>query len=116
MTDLLKQLLHQYGLLYITIAQLAKERPGTSHESLKDYYASLGPALPGEPTLVVKVSADGETRFTKRFSGAMPQDTERGDVTLICAILVIARSEKMKQSRLGVAKWNRDMQAKMSEK
>ena len=83
MTDLLKQLLHQYGLLYITIAQLAKERPGTSHASLKDYYAGLGTALPGEPTLVVKVSADGETRFTKAFIGAMPQEAERGDVTLM---------------------------------
>jgi hypothetical protein len=57
MTDLLKQLLHQFGLLYITIVQLAKERRGTSRASLKDYYASLGPALPDEPTLFVKVSS-----------------------------------------------------------
>ncbi|WP_316227759.1 hypothetical protein [Bradyrhizobium sp. SZCCHNR3015] len=84
MTDLLKILLHQYGLLYITIVQLAKEAPGTSHESLKDYYASLGPALPSEPTLVVTVSADGETRFTRNFTGdCVPHDMKQGDVTLM---------------------------------
>jgi hypothetical protein len=82
MTDLLKQLLHQYGLLYITIVQLEKERSGSTHASLKDYYDSLGPAEPGEPTLLVKVSA--EKRSIKNFTGpGVPQQADGGDVTVM---------------------------------
>jgi hypothetical protein len=63
MTDLLKQLLANYGQLFITLMQLEKERPGTTHGSLAEYYKSLGPAEPGEPVLAVRISKTGETRF-----------------------------------------------------
>jgi hypothetical protein len=60
MTNLLKELLHTYGLLYITVVQLEQQRPGTKHESLKEYYDSLGVAEPGEPVAVVRISKDGD--------------------------------------------------------
>ena len=84
MTDLLKRLLRAYGLLYITIAELEKSRPGTSHESLKDYYNSLGPIEPGEPTLMVKISKGGETRILRNFADpAIPEELQAADVTLM---------------------------------
>lgn len=63
MTDLLKTLLHHYGLLYVTVSQLERERPGNPSESLNAYYETLGPLTPDEPALVVRISPDGETRF-----------------------------------------------------
>src|ERR1017187_8149259 len=63
MTDLLKTLLHHYGLLYVTVCQLERERPGNPSESLNAYYETLGPLTPDEPALVVRISPDGESRF-----------------------------------------------------
>jgi hypothetical protein len=63
MTPFLKQLSYNYGQLFITLAELQRQRPGSSHTSLADYYATLGPALPGEPVLTVRVSKDREIRF-----------------------------------------------------
>jgi hypothetical protein len=71
-TPLLKELLHTYGLLYITVLTLQQQRPGTAHSSLKDYYDSLGASEPGEPVLVVRISSDGETRFLKQAAEQMP--------------------------------------------
>jgi hypothetical protein len=42
MTEVLKMLLHNYGLLHITVSQLERERPGNPHESLNAYYETLG--------------------------------------------------------------------------
>ena len=72
MTSLLKNLLHSYGLLYVTVTTLQKERPGNSHASLHDYYSSLGNAEPGEPVLVVRISDDGETRFLRQSAELLP--------------------------------------------
>jgi len=86
-TDLLKQLLHSYGLLYVTISMLQVNRPGTSHASLSEYYESLGAAEPGEPVLVVRISADGETRFLRQNSEQLPPKLREtygcGDVTIM---------------------------------
>jgi hypothetical protein len=63
LTDSLKELLRQYGMLAVSLSQLERERPGNPHASLQAYYDSLGTSAPGEPVLVVRISADGETRF-----------------------------------------------------
>jgi hypothetical protein len=38
-TPILKDLLHSYGLLYVTVVTLQKERPADSYASVHDYYA-----------------------------------------------------------------------------
>jgi hypothetical protein len=63
MTDDVKELLQQYGILVVSLSQLAKERPGSQYESLGEYYKSLGGLLPDEPALVVRISKDREIRF-----------------------------------------------------
>src|SRR5512143_1274909 len=86
MTDELRALLQQYGILTVTMHQLMRERPGASHENLEDYYRSLGNPLPDEPVLVVRISKDGETRFLSenkhdvRFEDDAGQET--GKVTV----------------------------------
>jgi hypothetical protein len=83
MTDLLKQLMANYGRLFVTLSQLEKERPGTVHASLADYYKSLGPAEPGEPVLAVRISKDGETRFLygAAAQAISPDEHKQGAVT-----------------------------------
>jgi hypothetical protein len=87
MTPILKELLSSYGLLYITVLTLQKQRPGTAHSSLKDYYDSLGAAEPGEPVLVVRISPDGESRFLKEGAEQMPPSLRsqygEADVTIM---------------------------------
>jgi hypothetical protein len=63
LTNSLKELLRQYGMLAVSLDQLERERPGNPHASLQAYYDSLGTPPPGMPVLVVRVSADGEIRF-----------------------------------------------------
>ena len=72
MTDDCRSLLQQYGILTVSLSQLARERPGSQYESLEDYYKSLGASyaslyetrlLPDEHALVVRISKDGEMRF-----------------------------------------------------
>jgi hypothetical protein len=77
-TDLLKTLLHEYGILTVSLSKLEGERPGNPHESLNAYYESMGtpyegPASvmrekiaaldPDEPKLVVGISADGPMKI-----------------------------------------------------
>jgi hypothetical protein len=79
MTHLLKTLLHEYGILYVSLSKLEEERPGNPHESLNAYYESMGipyettagvmreklAALePGEPAIVVRISPDGSTNIS----------------------------------------------------
>lgn len=45
--------------------QLLRERRGTKHVNLDEYYKELGVPLPDEPLLVVRISKDGETHFLK---------------------------------------------------
>jgi hypothetical protein len=82
-TPILKDLLHSYGLLYITV-QTLQQRPGTEHSSLKDYYGSLGAPEPGEPVLIVRISADGEIRFLKQRAAEIPDSlrSQYGDADL----------------------------------
>jgi len=76
MTDLLKALLHEFGILSVSLSKLEGERPGNPHESLNAYYESMGipyegPASvmreklaalePEEPAVVVRISHDGST-------------------------------------------------------
>ena len=87
MNSILKELLHSYGLLYITVQTLQQQRPGTTHASLNDYYASLGRAEPGEPVLVVRISSDGVSRITDLKGEQLPDDLRAqygdGDLTLM---------------------------------
>lgn len=78
MTHLLKRLLHEYGILSVSLFRLESERPGNAYESLNAYYESMGmpyettagaarevlAALePGEHALVVRISSDGSTHI-----------------------------------------------------
>jgi hypothetical protein len=45
MTDLLKTLVHEYGILYVSLSKLEEERPGNPHESLNAYYETMGTPL-----------------------------------------------------------------------
>jgi hypothetical protein len=86
MTDLLKLLLNRYGLLYTTIVELEKQRPGTKHASLAEYYESLGQADPGEPVLAVRISQDGETRFLRDadpIAMLLGDEYKRANVTIL---------------------------------
>lgn len=85
MTPLLKQLSSNFGRLFTTVSQLEKERPGSSHASLADYYKSLGPAEPGEPVLTVRISKDGETRFVHGAGATAmtPAEHRQGATTVL---------------------------------
>jgi hypothetical protein len=87
MTYLLKTLLHEYGMLSVSLSKLEGERPGNPHESLNAYYESMGtpyegPAElmrekiaaldPDEPKLVVGISPDGSTKI-RRFDESNPE-------------------------------------------
>jgi hypothetical protein len=61
-TDALKVLLQQYGILSITLNELSK-RPGSPFDALEDYLSSLGPISHDEPVLIVTPSKDGSTHF-----------------------------------------------------
>ncbi len=63
MTQFLKDLLRNYGLLYITLTQLLSERPGNKYASLDEYYHSLGMQTPDNPMFYVHPSSDGKTRY-----------------------------------------------------
>jgi hypothetical protein len=65
MTDDLTELLQQYGILVVSLSQMARERPGSQCESLDEYYKSLGGLLPDEPALVMRISKDREVRFLR---------------------------------------------------
>jgi hypothetical protein len=87
MTYLLKTLLHEYGVLSVSLSKLEGERPGNPHESLNAYYESMGtpyegPAElmrekiaaldPDEPKLVVAISPDGSTKI-RSFDESNPE-------------------------------------------
>ena len=87
MTCLLKTLLHEYGMLSVSLSKLEGERPGNPHESLNAYYESMGtpyegPAElmrekiaaldPDEPKLVVGISPDGSTKI-RSFDESNPE-------------------------------------------
>lgn len=63
MTDLLKQLLQKYGMLYFTLTKLESDRPGSPYSSYEEYFESLGDPEEGEPIVIVRISKDGEARF-----------------------------------------------------
>ena len=63
MTEELKELLQQYGMVSVSLSHLASERPGNKFASLEEYYQSFGGLLPDEPAIVVRISKDGELRF-----------------------------------------------------
>jgi hypothetical protein len=63
MTEHLKILLHNFGLLHVTIHTLEEKRSKYKKISLKDYDESLGELLPGEPALIVKISKEGKSEI-----------------------------------------------------
>lgn len=90
MTNLLKTLLQEYGILYVSLSKLEEERPGNPHESLNAYYETMGTPYegpagamreklaaldPGEPSMIVSISADGTSRL--RSSDSNENDSDR---------------------------------------
>jgi hypothetical protein len=65
MTEELRELLQQYGMVSVSLSHLASERPGNKFASLEEYYQSFGGLLPDEPAIVVRISKDGELRFLR---------------------------------------------------
>ena len=63
MTELIKQLLHEYGLLSITFETLHKQREGQPRETYDDYVKGLGGIVDDEPVVVARISEDGEHRI-----------------------------------------------------
>jgi len=59
MTKDLKVLLHNYGLLYITLNILETQHTKSKKISLSEYDKSLGEIEPDEPAIVVKISKEG---------------------------------------------------------
>lgn len=74
MTDDLKYLLEQYGILTMALSELERQRPGTKHNTLEDYDKSLGPMLPDEPILVVGISKDGEFHISEELNIYSPPE------------------------------------------
>lgn len=62
MTELIKQLLHEYGLLSITYDTLHKQREGKVTETYDDYVKGLGDLIDDEPVVVARISEDGQQR------------------------------------------------------
>jgi len=101
MTYLLKTLLHEYGILYVSLSKLEEERPGNPYESLNAYYESMGMSYettagvmreklaaldPGEPAIVVRVSPDGSTdisSFNENDDGSDPGRTPASRIAVL---------------------------------
>jgi hypothetical protein len=65
MTEQLKKLLHDYGLLHVTIHSLEEKHTKKKKISIKDYDESLGELLPGEPAIIVKISREEKSEFVE---------------------------------------------------
>jgi hypothetical protein len=93
MTEELKELLQQYGVLAVSLSQLSSERPGSQYESLDEYYKSLGGPLPDEPTLVVRISKDREIRFLKEGEHDVAFEDEEGNKPGIVTVWELPEDE-----------------------
>lgn len=93
MTEEVINLLQQYGVLVMSMSQLAEERPGSSHESLEEYYRSLGAPLADEPTLVVRVSADNEIHFLDEGEHDVSMHNDQGEKTGIVTVWELPEDE-----------------------
>jgi hypothetical protein len=79
MTNELRELLQQYGIVSVSLSQLAKEPPGNKYDSLETYYRDLGHPLPDEPALVVRISNDGQFRSLKEGEHDVELKDEQGN-------------------------------------
>lgn len=93
MTEGLRVLLQHFGMLCISVKHLLDERPGSSYKSLEDYYKHLGPPLPDEPVLLVRISKDGETRFLEESEHNSSLVDESGSKTGIITIWELPEDE-----------------------
>jgi hypothetical protein len=93
MTEEIIDLLQQYGVLVASMSQLNDGRPGSSHESLEEYYRSLGAPLTDEPTLVVKISADNELHFWDEGEHDVSIRNEQGEKTGIVTVWELPEDE-----------------------
>jgi hypothetical protein len=102
MTQELTELLQQYGILTVSLSQLARERPGSPHESLEEYYKSLGASyvslcetrlLPDEHALVVRISKDGEMRFLDEGQNEVMFADQHGKKTGIVTVWELPEDE-----------------------
>lgn len=93
MTDGLKELLKYYGVLTVTLNQLLRERPGSRHESLEEYYKELGVILPDEPVLVVRISKDGESHLLEEGEQNIVLNNEEGEKAGVVTVLELPEDE-----------------------
>jgi len=102
MTDDLRDLLQQYGVLTVSLSQLARERPGSQYESLEEYYKSLGGSYvslcetrlsPDEHALVVRISKDGEMRFLDEAQHNVMFSDQQGKKTGIVTVWELPEDE-----------------------
>lgn len=95
MTEGLKELLKQYGVLTVTLNQLLRERPGTKHVSLDEYYKELGVPLPDEPVLAVRISKDGEVRFLQEGEHDVQFTNGEGSKTAMVTVWELPEDENI---------------------
>ena len=93
MTEGLKALLQHYGALTVTLSHLLRQRPGTEHGILDEYYKALGNPLPDEPVLVVRISKDGDIRFLKEGEHDVTFENESREKTGIVTVWELPEDE-----------------------
>ncbi len=91
MTPTAKALLHQYGLLYISISTLSNERPGANFKSIEEYDESLGEMAEDEPGVLVRISESGEHKICSAEEAGV--SVERADGAKLKNISVIEMPE-----------------------
>lgn len=93
-SETLRTLLHRYGLLYISLSTLVKERPGSEHNSYDEYQRSLGDIEENEPLVVVRISENSESRILHPGDHDFAiLDTEAGKVTDNISIMELPEDE-----------------------
>lgn len=92
MTPTGKALLHNYGLLYISISTLSKERPGANFKSIEEYDESLGEMAEDEPGVLVRISESGEHKLSSAEDAGI--SVERGDGVKLKNVSVLEMPEE----------------------
>lgn len=94
LSETLRTLLHRYGLLYISLSTLVKERPGSEHNSYDEYQRSLGDFEENESLVVVRISENTESRILHPGDHDLTiVDTEAGKVTNNISIMELPEDE-----------------------
>ena len=85
MTGYLKKILHDLGLLYVTIHELEKQHTKDKRIFFEDYNESLGELLPGEPAIIVKISENGDSKIFdyQEKEGSISTDKENNNISIL---------------------------------